>query len=76
MERAVSESAIEKHGASGLCCRLRQQERRRADMWKALCLNARCVLSAHAVGFATQMAIGDAERSELPRSPGYPGGES
>jgi len=65
-EAAVTKSARNKHGASGLCCQLREKERRRAEMWKALCLNARCVLSAHAVGFATQVAIGDAETSEKP----------
>ena len=42
----------------------RDHARERAEMWKRLALDAATVLNAHAVGLATQQAIGQAETDE------------
>ena len=56
--------AMNFHGASGMCCPLREFEKNRAEKWKRLALDARCVLNAHAIGYGTQRVIEKAEKEE------------
>lgn len=61
LAHAVAQS---QHGASGLCCQLREHERARAETWKQLAQDAANVLNAFAVGRNTQEAIERAETLE------------